>query len=108
MKSSRRLRTVAIEAEQAVLGGLLISAQALKRIERRIREEDFFDARHRLIYRGICELVQRNTPWDTVTLAEWLDTHAQAEENISSAYILELARNTPSTANIIAYANTVR
>lgn len=108
MKSSRRLRTVAIEAEQAVLGGLLISAQALKRIERRIREEDFFDARHRLIYRGICELAQRNTPWDTVTLAEWLDTHAQADESISSAYILELARNTPSAANITAYANTVR
>lgn len=60
MKPSRRSRPVAIEAEQAVLGGLLIAEKALERIEGRIREEDFFDARHRLIHRDICELAQRD------------------------------------------------
>lgn len=56
MKPSGRFRPVAIEAEQAVLGGLLISAQAIERIEGRVSEADFFRIEHRLIFRAICQL----------------------------------------------------
>ena len=108
MKPSRRFRPVAIEAEQAVLGGLLISSQAIERIEGRLSEADFFRIEHRLIFRAICQLAERNQPWDAVTLAEWFDTHASQYKDVSSAYILELASTTPSAANVSAYADIVR
>lgn len=108
MKPSGRFRPVAIEAEQAVLGGLLISAQAIERIEGRVSEADFFRIEHRLIFRAICQLAERNQPWDAVTLAEWFDAHASQYKDVGSGYILELASTTPSAANVTAYADIVR
>ena len=108
MKPTHRFRPVAIEAEQAVLGGLLISAQAFERIEGRLHEEDFFRVEHRLIFRAICQLADRNQPWDAVTLAEWFEAHAVQYKEVTAAYILELASTTPSAANVLAYADIVR
>lgn len=108
MKPSGRFRPVAIEAAQAVLGGLLISAQAIERIEGRVSEADFFRIEHRLIFRAICQLAERNQPWDAVTLAEWFDAHASQYKDVGSGYILELASTTPSAANVTAYADIVR
>ncbi len=108
MKPSGRFRPVAIEAEQAVLGGLLISAQAIKRIEGRVSEADFFRIEHRLIFRAICQLAERNQPWDAVTLAEWFDAHASQYKDVGSGYILELASTTPSASNVTACADIVR
>ncbi|MEJ5207053.1 replicative DNA helicase [Denitratimonas sp. CY0512] len=108
MKPSGRFRPVAIEAEQAVLGGLLISAQAIERIEGRVSEADFFRIEHRLIFRAICQLAERNQPWDAVTLAEWFDAHASQYKDVVSGYILELASTTPSASNVTACADIVR
>lgn len=108
MKPAHRSYPVAIEAEQAVLGGLLISAQAFERIEGRLREEDFFRVEHRLIFCAICQLADRSQPWDAVTLTEWFQAHAAQYLEVTTAYILELASNTTSAANVVAHADIVR
>jgi replicative DNA helicase len=108
MTPAHRFRPVAIEAEQAVLGGLLISAQAFDHIKGCLREEDLFRTEHRLIFRAICQLADRNQPWDAVTLTEWFQAHAAQYKEVTVAYILELASTTPSAANILAHADIVR
>lgn len=108
MMPAHRFRPVAIEAEQAVLGGLLISAKAFERIEGCLREEDFFRVEHRLIFRAICQLADLSQPWDAVSLTEWFQAHAAQYMEVTAAYILELASTTPSAANIVAHADIVR
>lgn len=97
-----------IEAEQAVLGGLMLSPNAWDRVADRIGEADFYRKDHRLIYRAIASLASRNVECDPVTLGEWFDSHNLADEIGGSATLIELANNTPSAANITAYADIVR
>lgn len=108
MTPAHRAHPVAIEAEQAVLGGLLISTRAFELIEGRLREEDFSRVEHRLIFRAICQLADLSQPWDAVSLTEWFQTHAAQYMEVTAAYILELASTTPSAANILAHADIVR
>ncbi len=96
------------DAEQAVLGGLMISTNALSRVVDVITEADFYRKDHRMIFRAITELDARNTPYDAVTLAEWFDQQKIAELVGGTAYILRVANSTPSAANIIAHAKIVR
>jgi len=96
------------EAEQAVLGGLMLVASAWDKISDRLREEDFFRRDHQLIFRAIGDLAQSDKPCDAVTLGEWFESNGCAKEVGGSAYILELASTTPSAANITAYADIVR
>ncbi len=97
-----------IEAEQAVLGGLMLSGEAWDKVADRLVEEDFYRHDHRLIFRAIGELAERNQPRDAITLGEWFETNALAEQVGGSAYVIELASTTPSAANIVAYADIVR
>ncbi|MEL1264585.1 replicative DNA helicase [Pseudoxanthomonas putridarboris] len=97
-----------IEAEQAVLGGLMLAPEAYDRINDRLTQNDFYRRDHQLIYRAISELAERNRPYDAVTLGEWFESQGQMELVAGGAYLIELASTTPSAANITAYAEIVR
>ena len=97
-----------IEAEQAVLGGLLLSARAWEQVADMLRESDFYREDHRLIFRAIHELNDVGRPCDSVTVTEWFDSHGKADLVDDGAYITRLAGGTPSAANVAAYAEIVR
>ncbi len=103
-----RIPPQSIEAEQAVLGGLMLAAEAWDRVADKLREEDFYRRDHQLIFRAIGELAQASKPCDAVTLGEWFDSQGLTEQVGGSTYVLELASTTPSAANIAAYADIVR
>ena len=96
------------EAEQAVLGGLMLAPEALDRVTERLTERDFYRHDHRLIFRSIQELSAKDKPFDAVTLSEWFESHGKLEAVSQGAYLIELASSTPSAANIVAYAEIVR
>jgi len=97
-----------LEAEQAVLGGLMLDNSAWDLMIDKISEEDFYFPKHRLIFRTISELNKREHPFDVVTLAEALKEVRELENVGGDGYLFELARNTPSVANIAAYVDIVR
>ncbi|HXD83103.1 MAG TPA: replicative DNA helicase [Rudaea sp.] len=97
-----------IDAEQAVLGGLMLDEHAWERIADKLDEEDFYRRDHRLIFRAIGDLASKNQPCDAVTLGEWFESNASADEVGGVAYVVQLANTTPSAANILAYAGIVR
>ncbi|MFA5627330.1 MAG: replicative DNA helicase [Thiohalomonadaceae bacterium] len=97
-----------IEAEQAVLGGLMLDNSAWDRMADLVMEEDFYRRDHRLIFQAIRRLLEKSDPCDVVTLAEWLDKKGQLDEAGGVAYLGNLAGNTPSVANIKSYASIVR
>jgi len=97
-----------IDAEQAVLGGLMLDERAWERIADKLNEDDFYRKDHRLIYRALTELSEKNMPCDAVTLGEWFESNKLAELVGGASYILQLANSTPSAANIVAYAEIVR
>ena len=108
LPNAMRVPPNSVEAEQAVLGGLMLAPETLDLIADHLVEEDFYRRSHRLIFRAITELAGRSTPFDVVTLGEWFDANRAGEEIGGSAYLIELASNTPSAANIQAYAQIVR
>jgi len=97
-----------IEAEQSVLGGLMLDNRAWDQIADRVREEDFYRYDHRLIYRVMAALSEKNQPLDVLTVAEALRQINELDNAGGEIYLFELANNTPSAANIVAYADIVR
>jgi len=103
-----RVPPQSIEAEQAVLGGLMLAPDAFDRIADRLNDHDFYRRDHQLIYRAIRELAEKSRPYDAVTLGEWFESQGLSEMVAGGAYLVELASTTPSAANIGAYAEIVR
>ena len=97
-----------IEAEQSVLGGLLLDNEALDRITDLISEKDFYRSEHRLIFQQMSRLLERGKPADVVTVSEAIEQAGLTDETGGLAYLGELAANTPSAANIRRYAEIVR
>src|SRR5690625_3618935 len=97
-----------LEAEQAVLGGLMLENRAWEQIADRLNEEDFYRHDHRLLFRGIKALSENYQPVDVLTLSEYLREQGVLDEAGGMAYLGGLARDTPSAANIQAYADIVR
>ncbi len=97
-----------IEAEQSVLGGLMLDNTAWDKVADMVAEEDFYRRDHRLIFHAISTLAERSEPSDVVTLAEWLDKRSQLDDAGGIAYLGALVANTPSAANIKSYAGIVR
>ncbi|MCC5856977.1 MAG: replicative DNA helicase [Ectothiorhodospiraceae bacterium] len=97
-----------VEAEQAVLGGLMVDNDAWERVADQVREEDFYRHDHRLIFRALATLGERQNPMDVVTVSEWLKAAGLLEDAGGLAYLGALAADTPSAANIQAYAEIVR
>ena len=103
-----RIPPHSIEAEQSVLGGLLLDTGAYDKISDAISESDFYRDEHRRIFRVIQRMQERGKPADVVTVAEALDAAGETEHTGGLAYLGELAQNTPSAANIKRYAEIVR
>jgi len=103
-----RVPPQSVEAEQAVIGGLMLAPEALDRVGDFLGEDDFYRRDHRLIYRAIRELSEKNKPFDAVTLGEWFESNHLAEQIGGTGYLIELASTTPSAANIRSYAEIVR
>jgi replicative DNA helicase len=97
-----------VEAEQSVLGGLLLNNAAWEKIADLVSETDFYRADHRLIYRHIIKLIDVVRPADAITVSESLESTKELGEVGGLAYIGALAQNTPSAANIRRYAEIVR
>ncbi len=97
-----------IEAEQAVLGGLMIDNNTWDQVADLVSESDFYRRDHRLIFRAIAMLAEEAQPFDAVTISEWLASHNELDNAGGLAYLGTLASNTPTAANIKAYAGIVR
>lgn len=105
---SLKLPPHSVEAEQSVLGGLLLENEALDKIADILASSDFYRHDHRLIYEHIARLIEHNKPADIVTVAEALENSAELSGVGGIAYLGALAQNTPSAANIRRYAEIVR
>ncbi len=105
---SIKLPPHSVEAEQSVLGGLLLENVAWDKISDLIKEADFYRHDHRLIYRHIGKLIEHAKPADVITVAEMLENSGELNSAGGLAYLGSLAQNTPSTANIRRYAEIVR
>ncbi|ASM96617.1 replicative DNA helicase [Vibrio vulnificus] len=96
-----------LEAEQSVLGGLLLDNERWDTVAERVVSKDFYSRPHRLIFDAIKSILEENKPLDLITLSEHLERREQLEDVGGFAYLADLAKNTPSAANINAYADIV-
>ena len=105
---SARTPPQSVEAEQSVLGGLLLDNSAFDRIGDVITEADFYRSDHRRIFRHIMKLLERGRPADVVTVDESIKGSEDRDETGGLAYLGALAQSTPSAHNIRRYAEIVR
>lgn len=97
-----------VEAEQSIIGGLMLDNQVWDKISSKLCEADFYRTEHRILFRTIIELSKRDQPFDVVTLLDTLKSYNNLDDAGGEAYLFELANNTPSVANVSAYADIVR
>ena len=103
-----KMQPHSIEAEQSVLGGLLLSADAWDAVSEAVVDSDFYRPDHRLIFRQIAKLAEASEPVDVITVADKLEARGELDAAGGLPYLAELAQNTPSASNIRAYAQVVR
>ena len=106
--SALKLPSQSIEAEQSVLGGLMLDNNAWDAVSEVVVDKDFYRQEHRLIFRMMSKLVENTSPLDVITLSEALSKTNELEAVGGLSYLGELAKNTPSVSNIKAYADIVR
>ena len=103
-----RIPPQSIEAEQSILGGLLLDNTAWERVADAVTGQDFYRADHRLIFQHVGDLIENGKPADALTVAESLERSGKLAEIGGQAYLGSLSLNTPSAANIRRYAEIVR
>nr|VFJ92587.1 MAG: primary replicative DNA helicase [Candidatus Kentron sp. LFY]VFJ98484.1 MAG: primary replicative DNA helicase [Candidatus Kentron sp. LFY] len=106
--SKLKLPPHSIEAEQSVLGGLMLNGSAWDQIADRLGTVDFYRRDHQIIFDAVRMLAQGDSPVDVITVTEYLEKRNEINGVGGMAYLGELAKNTPSAANIAAYADIVR
>lgn len=97
-----------VEAEQALLGALMIDDHSWESIHGRVTDADFYRPDHRLIFNAIGALSSRDRPRDAITVSEYLESCGQLAEAGGLGYLSTLVKDTPSAANITTYADIVR
>lgn len=97
-----------LEAEQSIIGGLLLDNQVWDAVSTKLCETDFYRTEHRVLFQAIVSLASKSQPFDVVTLLDQLKSHQTLDEAGGEAYLFEVANNTPSVANVSAYADIVR
>jgi replicative DNA helicase len=97
-----------LEAEQSVIGGLMLDNRAWDDIADVINENDFYRHDHALIFRAIHDLAANDQPYDVVTVSEWISSRNELDSIGGLAYLSILANDTPTAINVKAYANIVR
>lgn len=103
-----KLPPYSIEAEQSVLGGLLLESSALDKIADLISDGDFYSKEHRLIYQQIVRLSELAKPIDVITVAEALEIAGKLNDVGGLSYLGGLVQNVPSAANVRRYGEIVR
>ena len=106
--ASLKIPPHSIEAEQAVLGGVLLNNDVWEHVTERVSEDDFYRKDHRVIFRAMTTLDDDGQPYDVVTVAEWLDSHQLLDDAGGLTYLAALAERTPGVSNVNAYADIVR
>jgi len=106
--SSPRLPPQNLEAEQSVLGAILLDNEALNKVMDIVTEDDFYRTAHRQIFRAMLHLDERNEAIDQITLTEHLKGRGELESVGGSAYVAELVMMVPSSANARYHAKIVR
>ncbi len=96
-----------LEAEQAVLGGIMLDNAHWDNVAERVQAGDFYNYAHRVIFEQMVELARHNRPIDIITLDQVLKNKSVLQDVGGFAYLAELSKNTPSAANILAYADIV-
>ncbi|MEE8425697.1 MAG: replicative DNA helicase [Woeseiaceae bacterium] len=97
-----------IEAEQSLIGGLMLDQVAWEKVADVINADDFYRKDHRLIFAAIANLAETNNPCDVVTVSEYLDNRGELGQSGGLEYIATLANETPGAANARAYAKILR
>jgi replicative DNA helicase len=97
-----------MEAEQSVLGSMLIAPDSWDKVTDIIIETDFYNRSHQTIYRAIMRLLGSNQPVDLITVSDELENTDELEQSGGFSYLGELAKNIPSAANVVAYANIIK
>ena len=97
-----------MEAEQSVIGSMLIAPDSWDKVAEVVVETDFYNRSHQIIYKAILDLLKNNQPIDLITVSEALESNDLLEEAGGFAYLGDLAKNTPSAANVVAYAEIVK
>jgi replicative DNA helicase len=103
-----RVPPQAIEAEQSVLGAVLLDNGALEKALDILRAEDFYREGHRTLFGGMRELAAKGEPIDAITICDWLRSRGELEAIGGAAYIAELAACVPTAVNVAHYARIVR
>ncbi|WP_046212392.1 replicative DNA helicase [Paenibacillus wulumuqiensis] len=96
-----------LEAEQAVLGAILLQSEALISVMERVDTEDFYDKTHQLIYEAMVHLGEENQPIDLITLTSLLQDRSQLEDIGGVSYLAKLANAVPTAANVDYYAQII-
>ncbi|OBT16375.1 replicative DNA helicase [Vibrio sp. UCD-FRSSP16_10] len=96
-----------LEAEQSVIGGLLLDNERWDTVAEKVMATDFYSRPHRMIFEAVKSLLEDSQPLDLITLSEFLERREQLEDVGGFAYLADLVKNTPSAANINAYAEIV-
>lgn len=107
-RPSVKLPPHSVDAEQSVLGGLMLDSRAWDLVADRLREDDFYRHEHKLVFRAMGRLAEQTKPLDVLTVSEALRETHELDQVGGEVYLFELANNTPSAANITAYADIVR
>lgn len=97
-----------IEAEQSVLGGLMLANDKLEDVSVILKAFDFYTKQHQVIFQSIIELEKKNRPFDLVAVVDALTASGQIEVAGQKEYLIEVVQNTPGAANILYYAQLVR
>ena len=108
MPGSPKVPPHSMDAEQSVLGGLMLDSRAYDQVADRLHQEDFYRHEHRILFRTIARMLDQNKPIDVLTVSEALREMHELDQVGGEVYLFELANNTPSAANIVAYADIVR
>ena len=106
--SKLRLPPHSLEAEQSLLGGLLIDNEALDKVADLVSVKDFYRQDHQIIYQHIHRLIERSQPADIVTVGESLESNSELNTVGGLEYLGLLAESTPTAANIRGYAQIIR
>lgn len=96
-----------LEAEQAVLGALMLSSEQWDNVAERLQPQDFYNFAHQKIYEQMIELVRNHQPIDLITLDQSLKNRGILQDVGGFAYLAELSKNTPSVANVLTYADII-
>ncbi len=108
LRQAPRVPPQSIEAEQSLLGGLLLDSRRYDEVSGEIEPDDFYNKNHSRIYAAIQSCLEANQPVDVVTVSEVLERNDELEQVGGLAYVGSLANNTPGTANIMSYGRIIR